>query len=114
MSYRLVIANVVEVPVRFTVSDGGKPRAFNCTLLAKRIPTEDLRVAMTDDDRTVAEFLCEQVTGWRGQTLVQDEDGQPAEFSLDALAAMFTVPGLAGVTFSSYLDVCSAKGKKGN
>ena len=57
----------------------------------------------------MGEFLTENLTGWRGQKLVvDDETNTPAEFGPDALAAMLGVAGVAGVVYMAYLKELAA------
>lgn len=115
MSFKLAIGNVVEVPVRFTLADNGRPRAFSFTITATLMALPELRALLdADNAQTKDEFMRDKVLGWKGQTLVLDEDNAPAPFSLDALDAMFSVIGVGGVVFDAYLEACGAKGKKGN
>jgi hypothetical protein len=51
----------------------------------------------------VDDFLKEQLTGWRGQTLVLDESDQPAAYSLEALAQVQSVPGASNTIYQAYL-----------
>jgi hypothetical protein len=115
MAFKLVVSNTVEVPVKFTVNDGGKTASFQFAVLANRLPADAFK-ALADDrsERTVAEFLAEQITGWRGQRLVVDDNGQPVEFSPDALAVMLSLVGLAGLVFEAYVLACGAQGKAKN
>lgn len=115
MAFRLVVADVVELPVKFTVNDGGKTNSFAFHLLAKRLAQDELRsLTLDDESRSVAEFLQERVIGWRGQRLVVDDAGQPAEFSQEAFACMLGLVGLAGVCFAAYIEACGARGKEKN
>lgn len=113
-TFRLAVGNIVEILVKFSVNDGGKMRAFGFTLLGKRLPADELQRVAQDDTTTVAEFLTASLTGWRDQTLVLDESGAPAPYSVDALAAMLQLPGVAGLVFTAYLEACGTKGKRGN
>lgn len=115
MGFKLLIADNVEVPVKFTVNDGGKTSSHFFHLQARRVPQEAFK-PMGDgtDDRTVSEFLAEQVFGWRGQHLVADDAGEPAAFSPDAFQCMLSLVGLAGLVFKAYLEACGARGKEKN
>lgn len=115
MGFKLVVSNTVEVPVKFTVNDGGKTATFTFSLLANRLPADSFR-ALADDrgDRTVVEFLQEQITGWRGQRLVVDDNSQAVEFSAEALAVMLNLVGLAGLVFEAYVAACGAQGRSKN
>lgn len=116
MAFKLTIGNVVEVPVKFDVKDGGATRSFSFALLASRMPEgELLAMSKEDDEATVADYLAGKITGWRGQTLVVgDEDGEPVPFSAESLRCMFSLSGLPGVVFRAYVAACGAKGKEKN
>jgi hypothetical protein len=115
MAYKLVIADIVEVPVKFTTNDGGKTASFSFHLQAKRLPQAEFKTLVEETDgRTVAEFLAEQIVGWRAQRLVIDEHGEPAAYGPEALECMFSLVGLPGIVLASYIEACGAKGKEKN
>jgi hypothetical protein len=115
MAFKLVIADVVEVPVRFTTKDGSSTANFAFVLLAKRLPAQAFRaLAEEGDGRTLRQFLAEHVMGWRGQRLVVDDDGQPAEWSPEAFDCMLSLAGLAALVFEAYVQACGAQGKAKN
>lgn len=121
MAHKLLISNTVEVPVRFTLNDAGKSRVFAFSLYARRKTAEEL----ADDfktgagsfaERTVTEYLSDAVTGWKGQTLVVEDDGsdRPADFSLEGLALILGIPGVANQVLQGYLEANGVKGKEKN
>lgn len=115
MAYKLTISDTVEVPVKFEVKDGGSMIRFDFALLAKRLPAAAFADLGRDDSgRTVADFLAEQITGWRGQRLVVDDDGDPVPFSPEALSVMLSLVGLAGLAFEAYVQACGARGRAKN
>lgn len=115
MSFRLVVADTVDVPLNFSVNDAGKTVNFAFSLQATRVDQDTLRALVESDSAgTVADFLREHVTGWRGQRLVVDDEGKPAEFSPEAFGCMLGLVGAAGLMLSAYLEACGAKGKAKN
>ena len=115
MAYKLVIADIVDVPIKFTANDGGKTVSFFFHLTARRMPQSEFKALIEEaDGRTVAEFLSAQITGWRGQRLVVDEAGAPAEFSPEAPECMFSLVGLPGIALAAYIEACGAQGKSKN
>lgn len=112
--YRLVVSEVVTFPVKLTVSDKGKPREFSFTLTGNRMPQEALQDYIEGGESNVLDVLRTNITGWEGQTLVEDEDKKPAAFNLDAFNAMLSLMGTAGVIFNAYLKACGAEGKAKN
>jgi|CXWL01.1.fsa_nt_gi hypothetical protein len=103
MNYKLVIDDVIEFPVKFTANDAGKTVAFNFRLQARRIQSEEMRAILQDEDRVVKDFLHDKLVGWVGQRLVAGDDGQPADFSPEALDCMLSLFGMEGIIFSAYL-----------
>ena len=115
MTFKLVVADVVDVPLNFTVNDAGKAVNFAFSLQAKRVSQDDLRALVdSDSGASMADFLAEHVIGWRGQRLVVGDDGTPADFSPEAFACMLGLVGAAGLMMSAYLEACGAKGKAKN
>lgn len=103
--FKLAIDDVVEVPVRFTLRVKNVDKSMAFTLIAKRVSLDDY------SDQSVAEFLRSNVTDWKDQKLVLDQDGSPAEFSDDAFDAMLKVPGVTGAVWNAYQREVGAKTK---
>ena len=55
--------------------------------------------------------MAEVIKGWSGQRLVLEDNGEPAEFSQEALAMMLNVMGVGRILFDAYLKDCGAKEK---
>lgn len=110
MGFRLVIGEVLDVPVKLSVSGAGKPASFAFTLQAKRIGLAEYRDQLGPDAGTLTrEFLLENVSGWKGQRLVVDDDtGEPAQFGAEAFEAMLDVVGAEAVIFAAYLKALAA------
>lgn len=109
--YVLAVEDTVEVLVKFSVKSKGVLKTFAVTLEAKRLSQPDINERVADKEIKVADFLAEVVTGWSGQRLVLDDQGQPAEFSAEALEAFLGVAGLAHLCFTAYFKECGAKEK---
>lgn len=107
--FTLAIENTVEVPVKFTLKEGRVNKPFAVTLVAKRLTKEESEAEAAGT--TILEFLLSNVTDWRGQTLVLDADGKPAEFSRAALEYMLSVGNVLALCWSAYLKECWAKEK---
>lgn len=126
--FRLLIAAVVEFPVNLKIRDAGITRDFRFHLIGKRLTAEeaqeqlagkpeaaadeavDLDAATADKGLTVREFLRTNIVGWRGQKLVTaDDEGTPADFSLEAFDAMLTIVGAAAVFFEHYVATIPAQ-----
>lgn len=117
MQFKLAIADVVEVPVKFEVKDGRDVRRFKFSLTCKRADTESWQAALVDErgnwsDAKMREQFRELTTGWSSdQQFVLDEHGKPAEFSGEALDFLLCQPGVLTVVFNSYSKATSATAK---
>jgi hypothetical protein len=106
-SYKLAIAAFVMVPMAFALADGDQETKFDFHLQCDRLSQEEWMKRITGDaghptDVKIKETILDITKGWRGQTLVLDEAGQPAGFCREALEAMFAVPGVLEVAIASY------------
>lgn len=113
MAFKLAIGPEVEVPVRLNVRNGGTSTDFKFHVTGKRLSAEEARDKLSGEgdnaDLTIADFLKQNLIGWRDQRLVLDEDsGAPAPFGPEALAAMLGVAGAAGVIYTAYLHGLAA------
>lgn len=116
MPYKLAIANIVNVPMKFSMKDGGTIRQFAFSLQCRRILAAEWFEGVRDEngrvvDTKVKSLMMDLTTGWKDQTLVNDEDGQPAEFCQEALDVMFDTPGLLDLAVTKYLAEGQAKAK---
>ncbi len=116
MPFKLAIADVVNVPLKFQLQDGGTTRQFNYSLQCKRVSmTEWNESVMGDnglgDTNKIRSTMMNLTIGWKGQTLVSDEDGQPADFCEEALEIMFGASGVLDLATAKYMAECAAKVK---
>jgi hypothetical protein len=115
MGIKLKIANVVEVPVRYTFNPGSsKQQEFRFFVTAERITEEEAASLVNGtseaSQESVANFLRRKITDWRNQTLVLDEDtDKPLPFSPEALDAMLSVAGLPMAMYMAYLKEVAGK-----
>ena len=108
MAAVLRIGNFIQIPVRLEINDAGKDAVFSFHLTAKRLSVDQWREHFTDQgehsEQTVKEFLLNHVTGWKGQTLVIDEEtDHPSDYTSDNFALMLGVLGVQSVVFAGYL-----------
>jgi hypothetical protein len=111
MAYKLVIADIVGVPVKFTMNDAGKSKNFQFTVDCKRLTQDVIRDRTKDGEVLIKDFLPEVMEGWRDQKLVIDDDGKPAEFNDESRDFMLNVAGLPLVIYTAYLKECGAQVK---
>lgn len=118
MKYRLKIADVIEFPVTLKVRNGAAVEDHKFHISAKRIDSDQaaelFKPGSEQGEQSLGEFLTSHLKGWRGQKLVEDEAGQPAEFSHDALAALLQLPGAGAVIYGEYLkEIAASSGVEG-
>jgi hypothetical protein len=111
--YKLAIEDTVEVNVKFTLKTGKVNKTFTAVLTATRLEQEDIAARMTEAEFKYKEFLLAEgiITGWSGQRLVLDADGEPADFNPEALGLFLSTQGVAKICFEAYQRECGAKEK---
>lgn len=107
----LAISNTSEISVKFTLKEGSVNKLFAFTFTAVRLDQDEISERMDDKNKKVKDFMADVITGWSGQRLVLEDNGEPAAFSAEALAMMLNVMGVAGILFAAYLKDCGAKEK---
>ena len=103
---RLTIANIIEFPISVQVPGSEGKRDCHFHLIGKRYSKDTWNEAMqglhdAEGGRDAA-FLRASLTGWRGQDLVVDEEGNAVPFSVEALDLLLTVPGMDIAVFLAY------------
>jgi protein involved in temperature-dependent protein secretion len=111
--FTIAVSDSMEVPVKFTLKEGKVNKSFAFTLMATRMEQDDIAERMRESEYKFKEGLLDMgvFTGWTGQRLVLDADGNPAEFSIDALEAMLSVPVVAQICYQAWLKESGAKEK---
>lgn len=113
MTYKLAISDTVHFQIKLSLNDSGVKRDFSVWLEANRVSVETLQANIEEHgEMKVVDFqrkVCrDNITGWRDQRLVLQDDGAPAPFSPEALDLMFSVPGAVQVTHGAYLEAITA------
>lgn len=111
MARKLAIANIVKVPVKFTLNNGGKVSQFSFSVTCDRLDQDEIKSRLSDGESLIKEFLTGVITGWDGQKLVIEEDGTPADFDAESLDMLLGTAGVAMVIFNAYFKECGAKEK---
>ena len=111
MARKLVIQNIVQIPVKFDIDDNGKLLPYEFSITCKRISSSECK------ERTQAGFIYKDfveslIMGWAGQTLVVEDDGTPAVYDAESLAMMFEVSGVAKTLAECYLNNMGARESK--
>ena len=113
MTYTLKIGSTIEVPITFSLRDGGKDVPFSFSLSVKRLDAAEIKALgerFASGDYGDREFLADHVTDWRGQRLVMDE-GQPAPFNAESLDMMCSVAGVQFLLAKHTLEAIMAGAK---
>jgi hypothetical protein len=119
MAFKLAIGNIIEFPVHLKLRDGDRLKDYKFSLQATRIDAAQARDLFQNSgnysNTTIDEFLLQNITGWRGQTLVVNEDdGSSAQFGPEALAALLSAAGAANTIYLAYLKaVMASNGDEG-
>jgi hypothetical protein len=108
MSFKIAIGNIVQVPLKFTLRDGSVDKLFAFSLTAMRRTPEEIDA---DTEKTLKDFLLDNITDWCGQTLVLQDNNEPAPFSREAFDFMLKQPGMVGCVWRSYQHECGSKEK---
>ena len=106
--YKLAIDDVIEVQVKFTLKSRGVNKSFAPMLMIRRLEVGESEEA---SEKTVKEFMHENIIGWSDQRLVLDANDQPAEFSPEALKLFLKAPGVLSLCWSVYTKEVGAKEK---
>lgn len=111
--YKLVISDTVEFPVKLSINDAGVTKEFPIRFEAKRVDVDTLRSTIDDHpaDKLVdlqLRICRDNLTGWKDQRLVIDDNNQPAPFSADALECVLGITGAAAVIHTAYINAIVA------
>ena len=107
----IAISDTANVPVKFTVKDGNVNKLFAFSFTAKKYSQDEVGESLDEKDRKIKDFMAEVITGWSGQRLVLDDNGEPSAFDAEGLDMMLNVMGVANVMFGAYFKECAAKEK---
>jgi hypothetical protein len=110
MSIKIVISDRVKFQVKGTVKNAeGVDEQFGFSLVAKRLDAEQIQNKLkSQEDQPLADFFIDVVEDWSG---VRAADDKPLAYNADNLRALFRIPGLAALTFRTYLLEVGAKEK---
>ena len=134
MAYKLAISDEMDVPVKGSLNNGGKPLTFAFSLRMSRLDLDEYMAVVDRLNRetdsveldepeqpsklTIGEFMQANTLGWSGQRLVVDDAGSPAEFSAGALACLLQIVGMGPLCLQSYIRAYdlsqTPEGRRGN
>jgi len=110
MAIKIVISDTVGFKVKGTINDSaGIAQPFDYTLKCVRLDADQIQVKLKDEsDALLTDFMADVVEDWSG---VRDADDKPMPYTEAALRQLFKIPGVAGLTFRTYLLEVGAKEK---
>ena len=104
--FQFAVDNTFDFPVNIDIISGRVRKNFFFHMEGKRLSVEEYQKFFGPNPENpkllTADFLADHITGWRGQSLVLDETGNPAEFSREAFAAMSSLVGVEMLIFVAY------------
>jgi hypothetical protein len=110
MSIKIVVSPRVKFKVRGTIKDeAGVDQPFDFWLTCRRLDTDAMQDKMRErGDASITEFMLEVIEDWAG---VKDADDKPLQWSEDAWRALCRQPGVAMLSYRTYLTEAGAKEK---
>ena len=110
MAIKIVVSDKVKFTTKGTIKNGaGIDEPFTFGLTCTRLDAEQIQQRLqSDSDASLVEFFKPLVDDWHN---VNDAEGHPLPYSHDGLAQLFKIPGIAGLTFRTYLEEVGAKAK---
>lgn len=107
--FKTAIGNIVLVPVKLTIKEGSVNKLFSFTLTVERKSQEEME---DTPEKTIEDFLLENVKDWTGQRLVLLENNEPAPYSPEALKFMFKkYDNAMGIIWTDYQREAWCKAK---
>lgn len=108
MAIKITVSNRVKFKVEGTLKDeDGKDKPFSFSLLCNRLAADQHR-ERTKGDIDFTQFMVEETNTWFD---VQDEAGKAVEYSEEAFRELLNQPGMAALTYFTYMRETGAKQK---
>ncbi len=113
MAIKITISDTVGFKVKGAINDAaGVPQAFDFRLTAHRLDADEIQSKLkTDSEASITDFLVDVVTGWGGVLGGEDDEMHQLPYTEANLRALCKIPGLAGLSFRTYLAEVGAKEK---
>lgn len=108
---KLSIGNLIDVPVKLFIRNGGKVENHAFTLVCERLDADTLDARVKAAEKTTIDVLREVARDWKGQRIVVEDDNTPAAFSADNLDVLLQLPNAGNIAYSAYLAEVVAKEK---
>lgn len=108
MGIKLVLSKLVKFPVKGEINDEkGNKQAVHFTLTCERRQPEDWKEVFVEGEKLSVGFA-KIIKDWSD---VQDEEGKPVPYSPEALDQLFSIPGVAQLTYVAYVTESGVKAK---
>jgi len=110
MAIKIVVSDTVKFKVKGTIKDeAGIDQPFDFALVAMRLDADQIQAKLRDgSEASVADFMVDVIEDWQG---VKGSDDKPLPYTEDNLRALCRIPGIAALTFRTYLTEVGAKEK---
>lgn len=108
MAIKIVLSNLVTFRVKGEINDEkGNPQPVDFSLTCERHPSDKWEEIWTKGEKLSAGFA--KITkDWSG---VQDDEGSPVPYSVEALDQLFCIPGVAHLSQMAYITESGMKAK---
>ncbi|QTW18185.1 hypothetical protein [Comamonas kerstersii] len=108
MAIKIVLSNLVKFRVRGEINDeNGNKQAVDFSLTCERHPADEWPKIFVEGEKLSQGFA--KITKDWGDVL--DEKGQPVPYSAEALDQLFSIPGVAQLTYVAYATESGVKAK---
>lgn len=108
MGIKIVLSKLVKFPVKGEINDeNGNKQAVHFTLTCERHPAEAWKGIFVEGEKLSVGFA--KIT--KDWSDVQDADGKPLPYSAEALDQLFSIPGVAQLTYVAYATESGVKAK---
>lgn len=110
MAIKIVISDTLKFTVKGSIKNAaGIDEPFTFQLTTLRLDAEAIQARLqADNEASLADFFADLVEDWHG---VKDADDKPMPYSHAGLKQLFRIPGIAALTFRTYLSEVGAKEK---
>lgn len=110
MAIKIVISDTVGIKVKGTINDAaGIAQPFDFALKCIRLDADQIQDKLkSESESSITDFLCDVVEGWSG---VRDDKDAQIPYDEKSLRQLCKIPGIAAVSFRTYLAEVGAKEK---
>lgn len=108
MGIKLVLSKLVQFPVKGEINDEkGNPQPVHFKLTCERHPADEWKKIFVEGEKLSVGFA--KIT--KDWSDVQDGEGKPVPYSPEVLDQLFSIPGVAQLTYVAYVTESGVKAK---